>query len=1051
MYSFVIRQFSINRKEAGFVILLFISAGFLGIFLSTFDIATHSIFLDIFHQKALAYAYLYSGSLGILLFYIYSLSFKRLAVKTFNFINLAFILIITSTYFYTFLFYRSTRWSAFLDLTIMFPISLLALINFWRYLRKLLYPEQLRRLYPFIEIGFVSGIIAGSVATSILLFSFEFYIIPLITLIAMTLHFIMQFPLNFKHIRSKIFNYQRNKYVPVRSTFMMFSSKYTNYLFFFALISAIIGFMAHFGFIIYTRSNFQNSIGMSKFYGLFIGAMYLFIICVQRILLRRILYTYDSPYSLILLPVAMATILVITFAFYLTFGNTTALAQFTFLFILLGMNKIVYETTKYNIQIPSLRALFHTLDVRFLQVIYPRIEGSIVMAGMLCAGAIIIGLLAINFYSVFIILLISFILDFVWFFFGVKLIKAYKSELQESYKKMRISRSTDHAHESYNEKIRKILVGDNPLRVISALKLSAQIEPLTYQNSLGRMLANPEPAVQSYILGCIREESLLDLLPELKKTNAVTEESAELLKKTILEFETKSLIQKDKHDLESMINSRDINDRITASEIIGARKDITYSSALINLSHEFEPDVKKAAVKAMAKLSSPDHSYVLIEFLQSPQFHAYAFETLVAIGEPAVEYLERLFLNPGTDDKLLARVVRIYGKIGTEKTTDLLLNKLENQSRRVMMHTIEALRDSKFQASTLNIHRILNIIVRVISNIGWNYLIFTSLPGKKKYQELISAYHKEIEMNYDLLFELLSLAYNPHSIREIRELIVKGSQADISHGLELLDHFIFEDIKPVLFPILENISPKEKVKKLQYYFPIENLTEEEMISSTLTRDYNLLSLYPRICAMQLTLEMPGLEVGNELIANLFHPNRLIREVATTVIFEKNPDLFKNVVERLDEVILFELTDVINNLNKHEELLLIDKFNFLKQTLRLSHLDEEILIEISQALVVKRFLPEQSIDLVSKANENALFIILSDSVHFNNIDVENTIHGKYELYYSKILVNFGITKISFPQGSTVLSIDNESFENLLFDYTEMASCVLSCVEQFKIAV
>ncbi len=340
--------------------------------------------------------------------------------------------------------------------------------------------------------------------------------------------------------------------------------------------------------------------------------------------------------------------------------------------------------------------------------------------------------------------------------------------------------------------------------------------------------------------------------------------------------------------------------------------------------------------------------------LQTQQFHAYAFETLVSIGEPSVEYLERLFNNPGTDDKLLARVVRIFGKIGTDRTTDLLLNILDNQSRRVMMHTIEALHDSKFQATSLNIHRILNISVKVISNIGWNYLIYTSLEENVTFSELRQAYIKEIELNYDLLFELLSLAYNPHSIREIRELITNGSQADVSHGLELLDHFIFEDIKPVLFPILENISPKEKVKKLQYYFPIENMSEEEMISSTLTRDYNLLSLYPRICAMQLISRTSEFEICDELVANLFHPNRLIREVATTVIFKKNPDMFKNVVERLDEDILFELTDVINNLNKHEELLLIDKFNLLKQTLRLSHLDEEILIEISQSLRVESF-------------------------------------------------------------------------------------------------
>lgn len=1051
MYSFILRHFNIDRKEAGFVILLFISAGFLGAFLSSFDIVTHTIFLDVFHQKALAHAYLYSGLLGINIFYIYSLAFKRLAVKTFNLINLSFILFLTLIYFFSVLLYKSTRWSAFMGMTIMFPVCLLAMLNFWRYIRKLIYPEQLRRLFPVVEIGFILGIIAGSVGIFGIMFFFNLSIIPLITLLAIGSHFLLQFPLNISHKRARVFNYQRNKYVPARSSFLLFSSKFTNYLFFFALISAIIGFLTHFGFIIYTRSSFQNSIGMSKFYGLYIGSMYLFIFCVQRFLLARLLYTYDSPYSLILMPVAMGIILAVTFIFYLTFGNSAALARFTFLFILLAMNKIVYETTKYNIQIPSLRTLFRTLDVRFLQVIYPRIEGSLVMLGLLLAGALIIGLLAVNFYSVFIILIISFVLTLIWFYFGVKLIKAYKVALQDSYKKMRIGRSMVHGRESYNEKIRKILVGSNPLRVISALKLSAHIEPLTYQNSLRRMLANPVPEVQNYVLECIREESLFDLLPDLKKIIAGTEESEKLLQKTIIEFEKKIKIQKDNHDLESLINSHEIKDRVFASEIIGNGKDMTYSSWLINLSHEFEPDVQRAAVKAMAKLGSPDHSYVLMELLQSPLFHAYAFETLVSIGEPAVEYLERLFLNPGTDDKLLARVVKIYGKIGTEKTIDLLLNKLENQSRRVMIQTIEALHDSKFQANAQNIHRILNIIVRVISNIGWNYLILISLPRKEKYNDLRQAYSDEIELNYDLLFDLLALAYNPNSIGEIRELLTNGSQVDISHGLELLDHFIFEDIKPVLFPILENISPKEIVKKLQYYFPIENMTEEEMISSTLTRDYNQLSLYPRICAMELTMEMSDHDISDELVANLFHPNRLIREVATTVIYKKDPETFRNVAERLDQNILLELTDVIHNLNFPDNLQLIDKFNALRQTIRIFHLDEEILIDIAQLLGARKFKAGQEIDLSIYSDEYALFIILSDEVNFNGIRVDNMIHGKYELYYAKILVNCSVSKINFQQDSTILYLSDESVENLLFDYTEMANCVLSCVEQFKIAV
>jgi hypothetical protein len=500
-----------------------------------------------------------------------------------------------------------------------------------------------------------------------------------------------------------------------------------------------------------------------------------------------------------------------------------------------------------------------------------------------------------------------------------------------------------------------------------------------------------------------------------------------------------------------MTTSRSVHDRIFAAELIGVRKDLKFTPALVNLSREFEPEVKLAAVKAISKICSPEHSYILIEFLNSPQFHAYAFESLVEIGEPAVEYLERLFLNPGTDDHILARVVRIYGKIGTSKTVDLLLSKLDNQSRRITLHAIEALREANFQATNLNINKILNVIVRTINTLGWNLLLYTTLPKEKKFHNLRIAFKREIDNNYHLLYELLSLAYNPRTINQIKELLEKGTQADISHAIELLDHFVYDDIKVILFPVVENINDNEKVKRLQYYFPIEGMNNEELISSTLTRDFNLLSFYPRICAMQLTLVLPDLQVTNELIANLFHPNPLLREIAATVIFRKDPELFANAMERLDSETQLELSQAINAIDKPNSMLMMDKFLLLNNTHLLTNLDEEILIEIARFLTVHSFAAGSTLDLQTNKDQFALFIVVSGRLQSNNVTIDSSVNNMKELFYSEILVNFGISTIHFPTDTMLVSIDKNAVESLLFDYSEMANCVLSCVEHFKIAV
>ena len=1045
----LIKRLNIDSGEVIFTLLLGLSAFVLGVFLCTYDIIAHTLFFEKWEQKDIPMVFVFSGGLGIILFYIYSFLHKRISFKLFHFLTSLLILIVVS-FFIAFYYAMPEDYGSFFLLVSVFPVNALGLLSFWRYQRKVLLPEQTKRIFPILETGLVAGIAIAAYSEVFLIREFDYHILTTISAFFLAIYFLLQFPLNIYHRVSKRFNQNKEHRIPVRSSlFILWSTKFTRNLLFFSLVSAVLGFYLHFGFINLSKIRFVEVEKFSMFYGLFLGTMFIFILLVDRLLVHRILYSYDSPYSLVLPSLGLFLFFILSILGTLILRKYNTSNPLPYLIILFGINKIVYETSKNVIQLPTFRTLYRTLDIRFLQIIYPRVEGMVVMLGLVITGCILIGVYRLI-SDLILFLLFGVLLTAVWFWFSVKLVKLYKSALQESYKKLRVSRGKYQVTESYTEKIRKILVGDDPVKVINAMQMSARIEPLTYEKGLLRMLANPQPAIQEYVLQCIHNESLLEMLPELEKIQPVSEESAEMLSRIIAEFKKREVLLNKGFDLEQLVNSRNVKDRVLAADIIGARRDVTYTSALINLTREFEPDVKIAAVKAMARISSADHSYLLIEFLTSPEYHAYAFEALIQIGDPALDYLERLFINPNTDDGLLSRVIRIYGKVGTPRAIDLLLNKLENQSRRVTLDTIAALHEANFQANSINIHRILNIVVRVINVIGWDYLVYTSLSEKNRFSELKAAYMEEIHRNNEFLFNLLALAYNARTIKEIQELLEQGSSSDISHAIEMLDHFVYDDIKPVLFPVIENISAKERVRRLQYYFPIESMTEQEMISSTLTRDYNILAIYPRICAMQLALEMSDFEVNQELIANLFHPNRLLREVAAMVIHKMDPELYENVSQRLDSQIQFELKETLNSVESNDKLLLIEKFKILKNSAELSSLREGILIELAQSLNEVRFKSGDSVNLDQFAKEYALFLLASGSISLESPDNKKTEDQEFKLFYSSVLVNSGVGHLKFDEETILLTIDSSSIEMLLFDHTEVANCVLSCVEQFKFA-
>ena len=116
---------------------------------------------------------------------------------------------------------------------------------------------------------------------------------------------------------------------------------------------------------------------------------------------------------------------------------------------------------------------------------------------------------------------------------------------------------------------------------------------------------------------------------------------------------------------DNLINSKILTDRILAAELIGNSGNRNAQIFCYHLHRDIEPEVKLASVKAMARLAHPDHSYILIGYLTTPVYYPYAFESLMSIGDPALPYMEQVFLLPDADNILLSRIVRIYGKIGT--------------------------------------------------------------------------------------------------------------------------------------------------------------------------------------------------------------------------------------------------------------------------------------------------------------------------------------------------------------------------------------------------
>lgn len=1041
-----------SRQESFMLLVASLQAFFLGAFLSLLLISSHVLFLRIWTPADIPQAYIISGIFGILIFSVYSYLNSRLK---FRFFITLWILLLFGGSVLLYTFYDAVEdvklfgIECMMPFTLALPVNFLILLLFRKQPLEILSPNQQRRLHGVIRTAFVIGVVAASYT----LFTTTYLQWDIVLILAFSagfigIVFILQLIINYHHRNAGVFPQPLRRTSKLHSRFYeMFYTRYTLLVILFAVLSATVGFIIHYNFITETRFHYPSSLSLVRFFGFFTGTMFLFVFGVERILLRKILYAYNSPYSLVLIPAVLILASLASFIVDLLVGQSNAFARFSFGFLMVAMLRIGYETTYEAIEVPSLRVLFRTLDLRFVGAIKPRMGGTVRMISLLTAGLILVGILTLDLSRSLFINLTVFILTIVWLPVGIKLVKAYQNALREYIRRLKSSkRAIVQEMLSIDEKTHFLINGTDPVKSVNTLSIIERLEPLTHERHLVSLLTAESPQLRKYVLERIDENALLYSLSNLKQIQMSDPAKQNgYLSKLVNKFEIKLKSGSTRKAIETIANSQTLTDRILAAEIIGNSGNQEYADYLLQLFRDIEPEVKLASVKAMARLANPAHSYVLIGYLNTPQYYPYAFEALVKIGDPALPFMEENFLLPETDDKLLLRIVRIYGKIGTQAAIDSLLSKIENQSRSISRQAILALREAKFQATPGNINRILNDIVRLINIMSWNFGVYASIKDYREFSLLTDSLRSEINDNYEILYHLLALAYNPTSIGNIKLMLSEGSDVDISFAVELLDQIVNEDIKQVFFPVVENISVKERFKQLQYFFQVSKYDPDDLIVDIITRDFNQISLYVKACAIYSVLSSRKIDATQELIATIFHPNQLISETAAYVLYSTKPDMLESVYDRLAPERVVELKSSMSHLNDGIPFLLLDRIRFIKNCAPLRNISEDILFEICRALDVHYMKPNEEY-LIKREDVHFAFMIIIDGEAQINISSGKVFtFGKNDIIYSDILVEDCTYSFKALTDLRFYSLEQEVLNSLMFDHIDFRDTILEIIE------
>lgn len=1055
--SFIAYHNSLKLNEFFVCLLICIQAFLLGSFLVIFDIASHIHFIETYGAGMMPKAFLISGILGFLYMSVYVFFSNRLNFRLFIFINYLLILALLIILFNdeNILQAQIMNIPLMMPFTLMLPVNIIVMLLFWRSVRNIFSPERNRILSSSIKTALISGMILSSfVLLALFYFPWDRNLMMVTVIFLLSVVAAIQLIINITHFFSSSLYHTPKKQNPLRSKFIeLFYTRYTFLLIVFVILSTIIGYLFHYQFVALATVNFPNLSGFSKFLAFSLGVMFIIGFFFERFLIRKILYSYDSPYSLFLMPIAVGIAVIIAILINILAGASASITRFTYVFLMVIIIKIAYHTIYNAIEIPSLRVLFRTIDIRFQSVIIPRIEGSFRMAGMALAGILSLVLIYFNFDKIVFQNILILTLIVLWLVTGYQLVKAYQNALISSIRKLKVNiRQVEQELINTDEKAHRLINHADPRKAITALSLLERIEPMQFEKHLIGLLGSSSFEIKKYLLEKIDEYAVLNAFSVLKSgtsfQNGQNKETQTLVSRIVKRFESKLSFGQNKEILTRLSNSHNIADRILAAEIAGSSGKMEWNDIVVSLSRDIEPEVKNSAMRAMARLNCAEHRHLLIGYLFSSSFYQLAYEALIKIGDPALDQLDQVFLQPDADNKVLSKIIRIYGKIGSPKATELLLTKIENQNRYLVKQAILSLRETKFQATQGTINRLLNAIIRLINIMAWNFNAYHIISKSKKYLLLKEALESEIRDNYSILFHLLSLAYNSASISNIRNMLEEGNDTDISLAIEMLDQVINEEIKQIFFPLIENLSIRSRIKQLEYFFQVEKANAESLIHEIIIRDFNSISYYTKACAVFSILKVKQPVITNELLSILFHPDKLLYESAAFVIEQIDHTYLNSVYPRINSSIALDIRHSIEQSAKQDmPYLLLEKIRFLKQVRYCSGINEDVLLEISRHLDINTL--NNGDQLLIRRNDvhYPLIIIYDGKAEIRNSENKVFTFGKNDIIYSDIFSVYeaftfkAITNLKFfsieQEMLNILAFDSLDFRKLLFELIEDA--------------
>ncbi|HNP19041.1 MAG TPA: hypothetical protein PKL31_11440 [Fulvivirga sp.] len=906
----LLKVLDINDEESTQTFSLLGMGFFMGIFLATLDVGAASLFLNNLDpdqvKEQLPLAILVGGILGIIFTAVYNFFQNRISFKTLGLTSLFILTLTLLGIEVAFRLLEDPLPIYFFAFTFVIPANFIVLLVFWGSFSKMFTLRQAKRIIGGIDTGQLIASIIALFSIPVILTYTSTQNLLFISLFAIIGDFLM-----FLYItRSNLFITEGQVENKSISYGKIIQNPYIALMALFVIISMVGINFVDYSFLTVTTSKFDEN-ELPTFLSLFEATVVIFSFLFQTFITDRIIALYGLKVSLLVNPILLGIFTAIAIPIGYSFGYTAGSETIIFFFIIIAMSKLFISSLKDALDGPAFKLYFLPIDSTIRFDVQTKIEGVVTALAGLIAGGLIILINKVQVFSLIHITIFTLPVLALWYYITRKMHNNYKHTLQDTLvKNKEKSENTIEKEYSVNKVLENEINSKTDQKVIYGLKLMEKMEPALFESSIVKLLESDSRKIADYAKEKIK---ILDL--EFEKDS----EFSSLAKRAVQDSEDNEIISVPADKLGRLSKSFKSQDRILAAKLLRKLINPKNIFILLELLRDIDPKVKMEAVITSRKVKRPETWGILVEMLNSPTFSNAAASALVEAGEAALFTLETAFHKSGQTDHARLKIVQIIGRIGGPKTVDLLWNKIEHPDRRIVRQILLSFRYFNYQASDRQVSILTNLMENEMSKVLWNLAALGEIPKLDHFKYLRDAIKEEIDENYDTVYMYMSILYDPQSVQLVRDNIESNTSEGIAFAIELCDLFVSQELKPKLFPLIDDIPIHEKIIQLQGFFPRENYNLVQVLNYLLNKNHNQVNRWTKACTIHSLAFVDEFRVSRGLIAQLFNNDAFLQEVAAWVMFNKDKNSFNQISERLKPEVRKLLNDTVEKNSLEEGL------------------------------------------------------------------------------------------------------------------------------------